>query len=92
VLLVVSGSGLVVSGKSEATKIEDMSKHQLENLIKKLSKIKKKKYLRNKDTKYGNLNKGFISEAKHKELNDKLEILGKKHMRFILSVEGSKEE
>jgi four helix bundle protein len=31
---------------------------------------------------------GFISETKHKELNDRLEIIGKKLMNFLKSVEG----
>lgn len=63
---VVSSSELAVSDENEATKIEDLSKHQIENLIKRLSKIKKKKYLRNKDTKYGNLNKRFTEgELRH---------------------------
>ncbi len=64
--MVVGGKRLVVGGADESKAIEDLSKHQLENLIKKLSKIKKKKYLRNKDTKYGNLNKGFTEgELRH---------------------------
>lgn len=65
-LLVVGGERLVVGGSDQPKTIENLSKHELENLIKKLSKIKKKKYLRNKDTKYGNLNKGFTEgELKH---------------------------
>jgi len=46
--------------------LSNLSKHQIENLIRRLSKIKKKKYLRNNDRKYGNLNKGF-TEAELKQ-------------------------
>ncbi len=48
---VVGGDGLVVGEKDSSKSIENLSKHELERLIKRLSKIKKKKYLRNKDRK-----------------------------------------
>jgi len=63
---VVSSQLSVVGGSDQPKSIENLSKHELENLIKRLSKIKKKKYLRSKDTKYGNLNKGFTEgELRH---------------------------
>jgi integrase len=46
--------------------LETLPRHKIEALMKRLSKIKKKKYLRNHERKYGNLNKGFTeAELRH---------------------------
>lgn len=46
--------------------LEDLPRHKIEALMKQLSNIKKKKFLRNNQRKYGNLNKGFTdAELRH---------------------------
>ncbi|MDP2908887.1 MAG: tyrosine-type recombinase/integrase, partial [Nanoarchaeota archaeon] len=45
--------------KGKEIKLNELSEHKLKRLITKLSDIRKKKYIRRKDTKYGNINKGF---------------------------------
>ena len=52
-------------GKTVEKSIGDLKKHQLVSLMTEVSKTRKKKYKRNKDVKYGNINKGFTeSELK----------------------------
>ena len=56
---------MVGSSESEEkkfVKVEELSYHKLSGLIKKISKIKETKYKRSKETKYGNINRGFTEE------------------------------
>jgi integrase len=58
-LSVVDG-GLVVSGKdNKQISLEDLPQDKIKDLIKRLSLIRKRKYTRCKERRYGNLNKGF---------------------------------
>ncbi|MBI4448355.1 site-specific integrase [Candidatus Woesearchaeota archaeon] len=45
--------------KKDSVRLEDLSKHQLERIITKVSSVIKKKYKRVKEPKYGSLNRGF---------------------------------
>lgn len=57
----VVGGGLVVSGKdNKQISLEDLPQDKIKDLIKRLSLIRKRKYTRCKERRYGNLNKGFL--------------------------------
>lgn len=62
-----NGSSFVVSDKKKGfVPVEELSKDKLTKLITKLSRIKKYKYKKNREPKYGNINKGFTeTELKH---------------------------
>ena len=62
-LLVVSGFKSVVGGEEKRTiSLEDLPQDKIKELIKRLSEIRKKKYLRCKETRYGNLCRAFSEE------------------------------
>jgi integrase len=67
---VVSSSKLVLvpnnrKKTTELKPVSELTKHQLISLMTEVSQTRKKKYKRNKDVKYGNINKGFTeSELK----------------------------
>ncbi|MFA4887834.1 MAG: site-specific integrase [Candidatus Nanoarchaeia archaeon] len=51
-----------VLGVGNKESLEDLSKGQIVNLITTLSKIRKRKYRQRKETKYGNINRGFTDK------------------------------
>ena len=58
-LSVVGGKLVVGSQNNKQISLEDLPQDKIKELIKRLSQIRKKKYERCKDKRYGNLNKGF---------------------------------
>lgn len=58
----VGGWLYLVGSSGEFVPIHSLSKKRLVNLITALSDMRKKKYLRRRDKRYGNLNKGFTDE------------------------------
>ncbi len=56
----------VTDEKGKTVSVNDLSKGKLVKIITKLSSIRKRKFSRHKETKYGNINKGFTeAELKH---------------------------
>jgi hypothetical protein len=47
------------NAENQPISIEDLPQDKIKELMKRLSEIRKKKYLRCKERRYGNLNKGF---------------------------------
>ena len=72
-----SGEEKGLSEGQEKLQLKDLNNSQIGDLMKELSRIRKQKYVRSKETKYGNLNRGFtdgelrrfLSCCTHKKAN-----------------------